>query len=178
TTREKAVVLDNPVDIFSSALFHLEQPLPAGDGLDEVIVHLAGRSGKRPTYISDKRQKAKLIGKSEVQLVIRPDAAPLKSPKRPVGTPSVKEFLKETPHEAIHDERLTGTAQRAVGDEKDAWAAARRINSFVHDYIKNKSLSRAFATASEVLETKEGDCTEHAVLFSALAKISGIPTRL
>ena len=32
--------------------------------------------------------------------------------------------------------------------------------------------------ATETLESRVGDCTEHSVLFSALAKASGIPTRL
>ena len=57
-------------------------------------------------------------------------------------------------------------------------SAAKAINRFVHKHISNKSLARAFATATEALESREGDCTEHAVLFSALAKIAGIPNKL
>lgn len=178
TTREKAIQLDNPVDIFSSALFSVATPLPSGDTLEELVVSISGKSGKRPIYISDGRQHAKMIGDRTVELRIRTDAPPAKIVTLPIKTASVKQFLKETPYEAIKDERLTGTERRVVGDTKDAWEAARKINAFVYRHIEKKTLARAFATANEALETKEGDCTEHSVLFSALAKIAGIPTRL
>jgi hypothetical protein len=178
TTPEKAIMLETPVDIFSSALFKLDKPLPDGPSLDELVVRLSTLSGKRPTSLSDERQKAKPVGKGDVELHIRAAAPPMKSPKLPITTASVKTFLKETPYESIHDERLVGAERRVVGDEKNAWEAAKRINAFVYKHIQNKTLSRAFASANEALETREGDCTEHAVLFSALAKIAGIPTRL
>jgi transglutaminase superfamily protein len=178
TTRDKAVQFDESFDIFTSALFKMPVPLPPGETIDELVVRLQGKSGRRPTYISDQRQKAKLIGKGEVELRIRTDAAPIKPPRLPIHTPAVKRFLSETPHEPLRDERLVATEQKIVADERNAWEAAKKINAFVYRYITNKSLSRAFATATEALEKKEGDCTEHAVLFSALAKIAGIPTRL
>lgn len=178
TTREKAVQFDNNFDVFSSALFKLKDPLPASNQLEELVVRLSGRSGKRPVYVVDQRTQARILGPSAVELHLRPEVMPLHGPRLPIKSPEVKAFLKETPYEPLHDERLVRTAHEVVGDERNAWDAARKINAFVHGYIVKKTLARAFATASEVLETKEGDCTEHAVLFSALAKITGIPTRL
>jgi len=35
-----------------------------------------------------------------------------------------------------------------------------------------------FATASEVARTREGDCTEHAVLLAAMLRADGIPARV
>jgi hypothetical protein len=179
TTKENATKFEESFDIFTSALFKMPSPLPPGESIDELVVRLAGRSGRRPSYISDQRQKAKLVGKGEVELHIKPDAPPSRAPKLPVkGAGAVKKFLSETPHEPLHDERLVTAEKKVVGDEKDAWEAAKKINAFVYGYITKKTLSRAFATATEALDSKEGDCTEHAVLFSALAKIAGIPTRL
>jgi hypothetical protein len=40
-----------------------------------------------------------------------------------------------------------------------------------------KNFTQAFATAAEVAQSKEGDCTEHAVLLAALARARDIPAR-
>jgi hypothetical protein len=178
STREKALVLDATVDVFSAAQFSVKKPLPGGDQLEELVVELRGKSGKRPTFVSDQRQKGKPVGKNGVELRVFAQDAPLKSPSLPIKDAKVQQFLKETPYEPLNDEKLRGTVQRVVGGEKNTWEAAKKINAFVYGHIKRKTLARAFATATEALETAEGDCTEHAVLFSALAKIAGIPVRL
>lgn len=176
TTKEKATAIEATVDIFKSALFSVPEALPPGDELDVVVVRVRGKSGKRPTHVAEARQKAKPIGKDSVELTITVNEAPARTQKLPVK--GQKEFLKETPYESLTDELLVARAKAVVGSETDVWKAAKRINAFVYEHIANKSLARAFASATEALESKEGDCTEHAVLFSALAKISGVPTRL
>ncbi len=52
----------------------------------------------------------------------------------------------------------------------DPWQTALKLEQFVNNYIKKKNFSQAFASAAEVLETREGDCTEHAVLLAALCR--------
>jgi transglutaminase-like putative cysteine protease len=66
-------------------------------------------------------------------------------------------------------------AHKAVGDAKDAAQAARRIESFVARYIDNKSMSVGYASAAEVVESRQGDCSEFAVLTAALCRAVGIP---
>lgn len=50
--------------------------------------------------------------------------------------------------------------------------------SFVYEHIENKNYSRTFDLASRVAESGEGDCTEHAVLLTALARSSGYYARV
>lgn len=76
------------------------------------------------------------------------------------------------------DERVIALARKAVGRTKDAGEAARRIEAFVAKYIKNKDLSVGYASALEVIASKQGDCTEHAVLAAALCRAVGIPAQL
>jgi hypothetical protein len=68
--------------------------------------------------------------------------------------------------------------KKAVGDETDASAAAQRIETFVRRHIRKKNLSVGYATALEVARSREGDCTEHAVLTAALCRAGGIPARV
>lgn len=76
------------------------------------------------------------------------------------------------------DERIVALARKAVGGTKDAGEAARRIEAFVAEYIENKDLSVGYASALEVIASKQGDCSEHAVLAAALCRAVGIPAQI
>ncbi len=69
-------------------------------------------------------------------------------------------------------------ATRVVGDAQDDLQKMRRLRSFVSDYITQHGLDVGYASALEVLRTRDGDCTEYAVLLAALARAEGIPTRV
>ncbi len=55
---------------------------------------------------------------------------------------------------------------------------ARALRRLVHGHIDEKNLSVGFAPADQVARDAEGDCSEHAVLLSALGRASGIPSRV
>jgi transglutaminase-like putative cysteine protease len=65
-----------------------------------------------------------------------------------------------------------------VGDTKDAVDAVRRIESSLARYIDNKSMSVGYASAVEVAESRQGDCSEFAVLTAALCRAVGIPAQV
>lgn len=73
-------------------------------------------------------------------------------------------------------EQLGAGALEGVGP--DPRARAEALRRFVHSYIKEKDLDVGLATASQVCRTREGDCTEHAVLLAALLRTQGIPSRV
>ncbi len=74
--------------------------------------------------------------------------------------------------------RLAALAREAVGNEEDPWKQVLALERFVHGYVDSKNFSTAFASAAEVAEAREGDCTEHAVLLAAMARALGIPARV
>ena len=55
---------------------------------------------------------------------------------------------------------------------------ACRLEKLVRDKMQAQDFSQAFATAAEVAETLQGDCTEHAVLLAALCRTREIPARV
>lgn len=69
-------------------------------------------------------------------------------------------------------------AAKAVGDAGDDLQKMRRLRSFVSDYITQHGLDVGYASALEVARTREGDCTEYAVLLAAMARAEQIPTRV
>lgn len=77
--------------------------------------------------------------------------------------PKIKELAKQS---------LKGLPEGISANRK-----AAMMRRFVARYIKAKDLSVAFATASDVARTKQGDCTEHAVLLAAMLRAEKIPSR-
>lgn len=76
------------------------------------------------------------------------------------------------------DPQIVALAKRAAGGQTDPWKTAVALEKFVNGYISGKSYSRAFSTAVEVAQSREGACTQHAVLLAALARARGIPCRV
>jgi Transglutaminase-like superfamily len=52
------------------------------------------------------------------------------------------------------------------------------LELFVSQFIEDKTYARGFDIASRVAQLKAGDCTEHAVLLSALLRAAKIPARV
>jgi len=73
---------------------------------------------------------------------------------------------------------LRSLAHDAAGNAQGDAARMQALETFVRGYIRDKNLSVGYASALEVVKTREGDCTEHAVLLAALGRALGIPTRV
>jgi len=76
------------------------------------------------------------------------------------------------------DKRIIAKAKEVVGNTKDSEKAVRRIEKFVSKYIENRTLSVGYASATEVFDTRKGDCTEFAVLTAAMCQAVGVPARI
>ena len=55
---------------------------------------------------------------------------------------------------------------------------ATRLEKYVHEKLSKKNFSTAMASAAEVAQTMEGDCTEHAVLLAAMLRAKKVPSRI
>ncbi len=73
---------------------------------------------------------------------------------------------------------LKGTGLSPGDEALNTISGANHLREFVYDYIDEKSLDTAFASASETARTRTGDCSEHAVLLCALFRGSKIPARV
>lgn len=92
--------------------------------------------------------------------------------------PEALAALKPTDYLQSHDEKVQELAKAAVGETTETLKAARQIESFVKGYITTKDLSVGYASAAEVARSRQGDCSEHAVLVAAMCRAAGIPARV
>ncbi len=137
------------------------------------------KEGSDFTIPSNDNQKAQRLGNGRIMLKVEPVAAPagVKFPYK--GSDAViLEALEPTRFLQSDNERVIALARRAVGGTRDAAEAARKIEAFVAKYIENRSLSVGYASAAEVADSRQGDCSEFAVLTAAMCRAVGIPAQV
>ena len=73
---------------------------------------------------------------------------------------------------------IVRAAQKIILGAPNQLEMVKRITKFVYKHVSNKNYNHGNMSASEVLRTKSGDCTEHSALFAALARAAGIPAKM
>ena len=128
---------------------------------------------------SNDNQKVEQLSGGTIILTVEPVVAPTRVRFPYKGNDQeALEALEPTRYVESDQEAIINLARRAVGDTSDAAEAARRIEAFVADYIEEKNLSVGYASAAEVAVSRQGDCSEHAVLAAALCRAVGIPAQV
>ncbi len=104
-------------------------------------------------------------------------------PLTPEERSSMARYLQPNANIVI-DGEVRSLAQSIVGDEKNPVLAARKLYDWTLNNIdywvkdpKNKKASPV-GSSRYCLETKTGNCTDFHSLWTALARASGIPTRM
>lgn len=90
--------------------------------------------------------------------------------------PPGPETLESTPLIQAEDPRIRAAALEAVDGARDPAEAARRLTRWVYRRLA-KDITLSVPSAVQVLETGQGDCNEHTVLYVALARALGLPAR-
>jgi len=95
---------------------------------------------------------------------------------RPVTTFSPREFLEDTAEVQSKHPLIRTLARELVGDTKDAWKAAQKINLWVFSNLEKELVDSV--SALNALQARKGECQSHSYLFTALARAAGIPTKI
>ncbi|MCK4244953.1 MAG: transglutaminase domain-containing protein [Candidatus Omnitrophica bacterium] len=131
-------------------------------------------SGVEISALLNERQQS--VDKDTISIV-REKYPPSSKPLLPITIPQLKPFLQETIFIQSEDREIREEARTIIGREKDSRKAAELLLSWVYEKIK-KEPTFSLPSAVEVLERRVGDCNEHAILFTALARSIGIPTKI
>jgi hypothetical protein len=128
---------------------------------------------------SDTRQDAKSAGDGTVEIHLTAtgfDAA--KSVLLPVTGPEYRRYLANSKNIQSQDSTVLTQAKSIVSGEKNAYKAASALRSWVYANITVKADSKTPPSASAALKSREGDSRHKALVYTALARSVGIPTRL
>jgi hypothetical protein len=87
------------------------------------------------------------------------------------------EELASTPYIQTRNKRVTDLAQAETGEETNDLSRVKVLTEWVFENIEKRPVL-GIPDALTTLNTKMGDCNEHAALFAALARNAGVPTRV
>jgi hypothetical protein len=164
-------------DFFEEMLVTCPRAIP-GDAA-EVTFTIRPKAGKKVSLPETDAQKVRLGEDGSIIVTVSNlKAAPDLVLPYSGRDPAALAALKPTRYIQNDDPKIIEAAREAVGQEKDAAAAARRIVEWVHGHMKGRNLSIGYASASEVVRALEGDCTEYSVLAAAMCRAAGIPARV
>jgi transglutaminase-like putative cysteine protease len=102
--------------------------------------------------------------------------APAGPVRLPVPGSEAEQWLRPTLYVQSDDPKMIAKAREIVGEEKDTLKIVEKIVHWVSDNMRS-TFSARLTNALEVLNSMEGDCTEHSVLFVGLARAAGVPAR-
>ncbi|MBM3464749.1 MAG: transglutaminase domain-containing protein [Armatimonadetes bacterium] len=162
--------LEEPVDLLSLTRIPLSRPIPDAETVDRIVLEVKGANGFAfPTShrqtVSHKEGRVMLAARREFRV-----------PQSDLLSPTQRRHaLRRTPTVDI-DETIVGLARRIT---RGARSLDERVGRLVHWVYKalDKRTNRNASTARAVLSNRAGDCTEHTLLFVALARATGIPAR-
>jgi hypothetical protein len=90
----------------------------------------------------------------------------------------IKKSIEPTEYLQTKDDKIIDLVKHAATTPDDAVKASFQIENFVMGYITKKDLSVGYASAAEVARSRQGDCSEHALLTAAMCRAAGIPARV
>jgi hypothetical protein len=131
--------------------------------------------------MTDHRQKVKIDADNPQRGFLEitvPTVDASNAPDLPIAGNDAEQFLKSTVYIQANDSEIRAKALEILEGETNSWSAAEKLCRWVHGRIIDKNLTVGFGSALQTLESLEGDCTEHTVLFIALARSVGLPARV
>lgn len=181
TSREEALGKESQgsFDIFDESLVSLSQPLENSRSLRRVRYRAELEKGDpAKQFASGPTQQVKSTGAhtAEITVTTIDTHHPSCDGEGTLPTDGDRE-----PNDTIQsdDERIVRMAREAAAGHDQPAEIALALEKFVYEKMRAKTNYKvALATAADVVQTLEGDCTEHAMLLSALARASNIPARV
>lgn len=178
--KEKALELsDKNLDIAFSVLIESNVEFAHAQKVQKVTFKVSG-------IPLEKIKDLPFDGVSQILLEIKEDHALIqtrslvytgkKAIPFPVKGEAFAKYLASTTFCQSDDIEVEKVAKDIVGDERNSWVASKKIAEWVSREME-PNYDVGFASAKEILENREGDCSEHTVLMVALCRSVGIPAR-
>lgn len=175
-------------ELLVNSLIHPDRPIARPRGLRRAVYRLSLPSGELadlPTVASQRVVRA-ADGSLEVKVNVSeeaqnsPNGLPRESPNRSIDR---QLFLRASAYLDYRAKAVQATLAAVEfpateGEARNDRQRAELLRRHVHQLMTRKNLAIGFASASEAAASRSGDCTEHAVLLSALLRADGIPARV
>jgi len=162
--------LDAPLDLDLLGRVHCDQPLGEHQNVHRLVVRAEGRG-------------TVLLANGPGQEVSREPgglALVTVAPSTPGPVPRVEELreaLSDTRRYPCRDERVQALARHATGMTAEPRARVQQLLIFVAAFIEDSYTDCDHPSVFAIMDKRTGDCSDHALLFTTLARALGIPAR-
>jgi transglutaminase-like putative cysteine protease len=136
-------------------------------------IHVPGEDAKS-IFVNGGTQQVRVIDRETVEVTVTSKPVPRTNSSANADA----EYTKATQLLQSNDAKIKEHLQKAVSIDRNDGEAALALEKYVHEKLDKKNFTTAFASAAEVADKLEGDCSEHAVLLAALLRARGIPSRV
>jgi hypothetical protein len=174
--RETALkeIEDQPADLAIETLVKV-QPIQNAHERQRIVYRVTLPDGKAAeAFPSGSTQQVTRLSETEAEIAV---TAKPQSASGNVSPPGGK-YLQATRFLDCENAMVRGHAKKAAAEGASPGDAADAMEQYVHDTMRDRNFATGLATASEVAEKLEGDCTEHAVLLAAMLRARRIPSRV
>lgn len=153
-------------------LLRLTAVAPSGEqphrGARTMVLRLVSKAGKA---IPEDRSQQSLGGDTYRVTAAEPPGSAA------AAGPELAPFLQADAFVQSDHPKIRRQAATIVGDETDPWRRAVAIHQWVFTTLRKEPVA-SVPSALEVLQNGRGDCNEHTVLFTALARAASLPARI
>lgn len=180
TTKEVALrAPDKEFDLGARTMVKIARPIEMPHNTKRIVYRASLKRGDpSKAFANSPTQLVKRIDDHTAEITVRalrPDSAPAADG---FATPATPTDADKLPNNLIQSDDEAIVAMADAADETDAWRIASVLESRVGKFITHSNDVQAIASATDVIRSRQGDCTEHAVLLAALCRARGIPTRV
>jgi hypothetical protein len=164
-----------PIDLVMKTRIPIDRRIADPRQLGSLTLRMSG--GARERVPNDPPRQRVESGLLHISREPVPHAAASGMPPVGADAPALAAYTDPSPFIESDDPAIVSLAQGIVGDEQDPVAAAQKLVDWVTTQL-DKEPSLTVPSAREVAKSRRGDCNEHAVLLTALARAVGIPARV
>jgi len=177
--KEFALAPDDTFDFLAKLTLSSPRPLSPAELAGPMSYTLVPQKDTPLNIPADDCQTVRTDPDGKIIVTVRPAAMPAGCKLPYKGSdPAALTALESTEYIQCADKQIRDLAKQAVGGTTDTAKASAQIESFVDGYITQKDLSVGYASALEVARSRQGDCSEHALLTAAICRAAGIPARV
>ncbi len=159
------------VDLLTASLIPVDKKLGDPRLLKSLTLQADG-----VTDLSIPQSKRQQLVRREGKLVLQMRADFSGNDVQVLAADEKRQFLAATTAIQSDEVSIRALAKKIAGTETDPVAKATKLTRWVYTNL-GKSMDANGSTALQVLATRKGDCTEHALLFTTLARAAGLPAR-
>lgn len=165
-------------DLAELTAVRADREIPRPRQVRELVLELAGLPDRK-FAVADARQRATPRRDTDGVWVIsiHARARPTQDRPLPIRAPALKPYLAKDAlldTDAPQIRRLAETLR----DPKSAVRTANRVREWIHRNLQPDFGIGVPRSAVDVLNRRRGVCRDYAVLFAAIARAAGVPTRL